>query len=93
MRTEPVEQHIDRIVADYAVSYCLRAVQRAVRTGEDDSGKDGAVTWTIDDHLMVEFHGDGRGGGNVRVHEIGLLAPLRKELRSKRLHVEYSALP
>jgi hypothetical protein len=78
-----IEQRIDRIVVDYAAAYCLRAVQR------EQAIDDLAIAWTVDDHLMVVFRSDDRGGGDVRVHEIGLLAPLRKGLRSRRLRVTY----
>jgi hypothetical protein len=38
---------------------------------------------------MVELVPADAGREQVRVHEIGLLATLRKELRSRRVSVEY----
>ena len=53
----------------------------------------GASHWVIDDDLMVELVLGDAGREHVRVHEIGLLSTLRKELRSRRVSVEYVENP
>jgi len=76
---------IDRILADYVTTYCLRPVRRV--------DAEGSACWIIEDDLMVEvLHGEG-GREQVLVHEIGLLSELRKQLRSRRVSVAYVEKP
>jgi len=76
-----VESALDRLLAEYATTYCSRPVRRVQ--------VDGASRWLVDEDLMVELvHGASRRE-EVRVHEIGLLSTLRKELRSRRVSVTY----
>jgi hypothetical protein len=82
---------IDSIVADYATAICGRPARRRDHppggaVGGDD---DPRVTWSIDGDELVTFRPSRRGPGVVTIHEIGLLEPLRKELRSRHLMVEY----
>ena len=73
------------MLADYATTYCLRPVRRVDAAG--------TVRWLIDDDPMVEvIHGEA-GREQVLVHEIGLLAELKKQLRSRRVSVEYVEKP
>jgi hypothetical protein len=43
--------------------------------------------------MMVELVHRGAGRAQVLVHEIGLLATLKKQLRSRRVTVEYVEKP
>ena len=47
------------------------------------------IRWIIDEELMVELVHGSAGREQVLVHEIGLLSTVRKELRSRRVSVEY----
>jgi hypothetical protein len=69
------------MLADYATTYCLRPVRRV-----DESE---VIRWSIEDEVMVELVHGAAGREQVLVHEIGLLATLRKQLRSRRVSVEY----
>ena len=85
---------IDSIVAEYATSVCGRPARRRDHPpGRADEGgidtDDARVAWSIDGDVLVEFRPSPRGRGVVSIHEIGLLEPLRKQLRSRHLVVEY----
>jgi hypothetical protein len=81
-RVDPV----DAVVADYATSICGRAARRReVRPGGPDVG----VTWSIDGEVVVCFTPKQQGRSVVTIHEIALLQPLRKQLRSRHLAVAY----
>jgi hypothetical protein len=77
---------VDAVVADYATSICGRAAHR--REVPPD-GLDAGVTWSIDGDVVVCFTPSQHGRSVVTVHEIALLQPLRKQLRSRHLAVEY----
>jgi hypothetical protein len=48
------------------------------------------VTWSIDGDVMVTFTPAVGGPSRVLVHEIGLLQPIRKQLRSGHVVVEHA---
>jgi len=78
-RVAPV---IDEVLGAFAASYELAAIQRR------DARP--TVTWAIDNELIVEFEFHEPGRSVVRVHDISLLAQLRRRLRSKRLIIEHA---
>jgi hypothetical protein len=77
-------QPVDAVLADYATNVCGLPVRRR----ENPPPRPG-VTWSIDDAVMVEFVHAEEGPGRLLVHELSLLAPLRKKLRSRHLMIEY----
>jgi hypothetical protein len=79
-----VEAAIDGIVADYVTTYALLPVQRREL-------EDGAVTWSSDKEVLVELSSGDRQPARVVVREIGLLQPLKKQLRSRRVTIEYES--
>ena len=80
---------IDSIVAEYATVICGRPARRRDHPPDGSDISDAVVTWSIDGDVLVTFRPSSRGRGVVSVHEIGLLQPLRKQLRSRHLRVEY----
>jgi hypothetical protein len=81
-------QPVDAILADYATTTCGRPVRRQEHALPTRTK--GYVTWAIDGDVMVEFLPALRGPGRLLVHEIALLAPLKKQLRTRHVTVEYS---
>jgi hypothetical protein len=75
-------------VADYAVAYYGRPYRRQETTTPRPT-----VTWSIDREVVVELVVDGSGPGPARllVHELGLLQPLRKRVRSRHLTIGHAA--
>jgi hypothetical protein len=81
-----VERVAEAVVAEYATSYCQRPARRVdIRPPRPLPG----VQWSIDGELVLEFvhHRDGRD--ELCVHDVALLTPLRKRLRSRRLRIEH----
>ena len=74
---------VDDVIADYAVAYYGRPVRR-----RDEPAAPGRVTWSVDEQLVVELRCRERGPDRLTVHELGLLEPLRKRLRSRHVTVE-----
>ena len=85
----PGWQPVDAVVTDYAAM-----VGRPWRRRKHSlPGRDrGYVTWAIDGEVVVEFLLSRTGPARLLVHEIGLLAPLKKELRTRHVTVEYAPL-
>jgi hypothetical protein len=77
-------QPVDVILAEYATTVCGLPVRRR----ETPAPRPG-VTWSIDDAVMVEFVHAERGPSRLLVHELSLMAPLRKKLRSRHLTIDY----
>ena len=81
-----VEAAVDEIVADHATSYVGRPVQRhAILPPRPLPG----MTWSIDKELVVEFVYRDGAQDELLVHDVALLAPLRKRLRSRHLRVAH----
>ena len=78
---------VDRVLADYATT-CGRPVRR--REHGLPGRARGYVSWSIDGEVMVEFLPGLKGPGRLLVHEIGLVAPLKKQLRTRHVAIEYS---
>ena len=81
---------VDRILSDYATSYCGRPVRRRDVTPMQSAIQLPGVTWCIEDEVMVEFFPGDSGPGRMIVHDIALLRPLRKQLRTRHVTIEYS---
>ena len=47
------------------------------------------VTWSIEGDVMVEYLHDDGGPGRLIVHELALLAVIKKQLRSRHVTIEY----
>jgi hypothetical protein len=80
---------VDAIVAEYATAICGRPARRRDHPPEAADGSAVGVTWSIDGDVLVTFTPSSRGPSVVTVSEIGLLQPLRKQLRSRHLRIEY----
>jgi hypothetical protein len=82
-----VEPAVEALVADYATSYCLRPVRRREIRKRAAAG----VQWSIDREAVVDLIDEGRGPVLLLVHDIALLRPLRRQLRSRHVRIEYDA--
>jgi hypothetical protein len=76
---------VDDVLADYASSYCGRPLRRREMAHTHRA----TVTWSIDNEVVVEFVHEESGAGRLLVHEMSLLQPLKKELRSRHITIEY----
>jgi hypothetical protein len=87
-RVAPVEH----ILAEYATAVCGLPVRRR-ETHDPGLGLVlGRVTWSIDDEVMVELVPSAEGPHLLRVHDLSLLGPIRKALRTRHVRVEYASL-
>jgi hypothetical protein len=75
---------VDEVVAAYATGYHGCPVRRR----DVPDGPRPTVTWSIEGEVAVELLVVDDGPDVVVVHELGLLAPLRKRLRTRHLRVE-----
>ena len=80
---------VDAILADYATAICGRAVRRRELRPDGAAGPVAGVTWSIDGDVIVTFIPALRRR-RVAVHEIGVLQPIRKQLRSRHVVVEHA---
>ena len=80
-----VEPAVEELLATYATSYCLRPVRRS----DWESNGSFGVRWSIDGELVVELHYDGRVPVDLVVHDVALMRPLRKQLRSRRIRIQH----
>jgi hypothetical protein len=79
-----VEGPVERLLAEHVATCCLRPFRRAELP--DGAG----VHWSIDHETVVAFrHNRGRGG-QVIVHDITLVRPLRQLLRSRDFTVSHA---
>src|SRR5262245_48869609 len=74
---------VDDVVAEHATSYWGRPARR-----HDDPPV--SSTWTIEGEVVVEFRFDAGGHDQLLVHDVSLVAPLRKRLRTRHLVVEHA---
>lgn len=70
---------VDDVVVRYAAAYCGLPVRRRQDRPH--------VTWSIDRDVVVRFVHDGPGPSRLLVHDIGLVGPLRKHLRSRHQRI------
>ena len=83
-----VEGVVERVVADFAVSYVGRPVERReVRPPRPLPG----IAWSIDGELVVEFVHHESDRDQLLVHDIALLDVLKKELRTRHVDVAHVA--
>jgi hypothetical protein len=80
---------VDAILADYATAYCGRPVRRRDVVPLQSAIELPGVTWSIDHEVMVEFLPGARGPGRLVVHDIALLKPIQRTLRSRHVRIEY----
>ena len=78
---------VDEVLAEYAVSYVGRAVQR--REIPPPRPLPG-VAWSIDGDLIVEYVYRESERDRILVHDIALLDVLKKRLRTRRVEVAYA---
>jgi hypothetical protein len=78
-------QPLEGILADYATQVCGLPVRR-----REAHGAQAGVTWSIDGEPMVELVVEPDGPDRLLVHELSLLAPVRRTLRTRHLRIEYA---
>ena len=80
---------VDDVVAEHATAWCGRPYRRRdVRPLESAVDLPG-VTWSIDNEVVVELLYADRGAHRLVVHDVALLAPIRKVLRSRHVVIEH----
>ena len=80
---------VDDVVAEHATAWCGRPYRRReVRPLESAVDLPG-VTWSIDGDVVVELLYADRGAHRLVVHDVALLAPVRKVLRSRHVTIEH----
>jgi hypothetical protein len=83
-----VEEVVEEVVADFAVSYVGRPVQRReILPPRPLPG----MAWSIDGDLVVEFVYRDTERDQLFVHDISLLDVLRKRLRTRHVDVTHAA--
>jgi hypothetical protein len=78
-------QPLEPILADYATNVCGHPVRR-----HETHGPHPTVTWSIDGDPMVELRIQPDGPDRLLVHDLTLLTPVRKNLRTRHLVIEYA---
>jgi hypothetical protein len=80
---------VDDVVAEHATSYCGRPARRRDIPPLTSAVELPGARWSIDGELVVEFLASEVGPGRLVVHDVALLAPLKKLLRSRHVSVEH----
>jgi hypothetical protein len=80
---------VDVLVADFATSWCGRPFRRKEVGPLESAIQLPGVRWTIEGDVMVELLYEAGRPSRLVVHEIALLQPLRKALRTRHVTVEY----
>jgi hypothetical protein len=82
-----VEHAVDEVLAEFAVSYVGRAVQRReILPPRPLPG----VAWSIDGDLVVEYLYRESERDRILVHDIALLDVLKKRLRTRHVEIAYA---
>ena len=82
-----VEDVVDEVVAEFAVSYVGRAVQRReILPPRPLPG----VAWSIDGDLVVEFVYRESERDRILVHDVALLDVLKKRFRTRHVEVAHA---
>lgn len=82
---------VDVVMADYATNWCRRPFRRIDILPFESAIHVPGVRWLIEGELVAEFVAGDRGHGTLVVHDIALLAPLRRAIRSRRVRIERPA--
>ena len=80
---------VDEIVAEYATSYCGRPFRRRDTPPLASAVDLPGVTWTIEGDVVVELLYAEHGPSRLLVHDIGLLRPVRRAIRSRHVTVAH----
>jgi hypothetical protein len=75
-------ERLDGLLADYATN----VVGLPLRRADDPYG----VTWSIGGERMVRLEIVADGPDRLLVHELALLAPVRRALRTRHLTITYT---
>jgi hypothetical protein len=85
---------VDDVVADYATAYWGRPYRRREIRPFESAIELAGVIWSIEGETLVELHTLTEDGvGRLLVHDIGLLAPLKRMLRTRHLRIERPTPP
>lgn len=82
---------IEELLADYATSICGRPVRRREVPPLTSAIELPGVVWSIDGDVMVELLVVDGERPRVVVHEIALMKPIKRALRTRHLDVELAA--
>ncbi len=80
---ERVEPAVEAVVAHQATTYWNRGAKRSAVAVDGRT----RVSWTIDGDHVVDLEVGPRGPARVTVHDVGLLQPLQRSLRTRRVVV------
>jgi hypothetical protein len=84
-----VEPIVDELLATYVSSFSLRPVRASAHAGEGCLGR----RWSVDGDVLIELVFDGRVPAELVVHDVALMRPLRKRLRTRRIRIEHVSGP
>ena len=84
---------VDEVMADYATNWWRRPFRRLDTLPFESSIRVPGVRWSIEGELVAEFVAGDCGHGTLVVHDIALLAPLRRAIRSRRVRIERPGFP
>jgi hypothetical protein len=79
-----VESVVEEVVAEHAVSYVGRPVER-----RDVLSPLPGISWSIDGELVVEFRHHQSEPDQLLVHDVALLDVLRKRFRTRHVEVAH----
>lgn len=83
-------QAVDDIVAEHATVYCGRPYRRRVVRPLESAIELPGVTWSVEGETLVEFFPSDDGGpGRLVVHDVALLATLRRALRTRHVRIDH----
>lgn len=80
---------VDGVVAEHATAWCGRPYRRRDVRPLASAVELPGVTWSIDGDVVVELLYADHGPHRLVVHDVALLAPLRKVLRSRHVAIEH----
>jgi hypothetical protein len=81
-----IESEVEPIIAEHATNLWQRGARRRVEWPRSDD-EDGWVRWSIEGAPVVELRIAPRGPAELLVHDLSLLDPLRRALRTRHVRV------
>jgi hypothetical protein len=81
---------VDDLVAEYATTFWGRPFRRRDVRPLESAVELAGVTWSIDGEVVVELLTAAHGPSRLLVHQVALLRPIRKRLRSRHVVIEHA---
>ena len=78
-------QPLEALLADYATNVCGLPLRRQENVDDDQP----SVTWSIDGEPMAQLLVTPEGPDRLVIHELSLLGPARKAVRTRHIQIDY----